>query len=92
MLSIPCPWCGPRDEIEFTYGREADVAYPKDPYALSDEEWAKFLFYRDNTMGLLAEQWNHHSGCRRWFKVLRDTVTYDIKASYTLDSPEPVIS
>ena len=31
----PCPWCGPRDEIEFHYGGQAHVAYPADPEALS---------------------------------------------------------
>ena len=25
MLQIPCPWCGPRDEIEFSYGGEAHI-------------------------------------------------------------------
>ncbi|MGE5094790.1 MAG: sarcosine oxidase subunit delta, partial [Betaproteobacteria bacterium] len=28
MLLIPCPWCGPREEIEFSYGGQAHVAYP----------------------------------------------------------------
>ena len=37
MLLIPCPWCGPRDEIEFRYGGQAHVSYPADPEALSDE-------------------------------------------------------
>ncbi|MGZ8625813.1 MAG: sarcosine oxidase subunit delta, partial [Actinomycetota bacterium] len=23
MLLIPCPWCGPRDEVEFRYGGQA---------------------------------------------------------------------
>ena len=31
MLLIPCPWCGPRDEIEFHYGGEAHIARPADP-------------------------------------------------------------
>ena len=26
MLLIPCPWCGPRDEVEFRYGGEAHIA------------------------------------------------------------------
>ncbi len=28
MLLIPCPWCGPRDETEFTYGGEAHIVAP----------------------------------------------------------------
>ena len=37
MLLIRCPWCGERDEAEFSYGGEAGIAYPADPAALSDE-------------------------------------------------------
>ena len=44
MLLIPCPWCGPRDEVEFRYGGQAGTSYPADPDALSDEEWADYLF------------------------------------------------
>ena len=57
MLLIRCPWCGPRDEIEFTYGGQAHIAYPADPDALSDEEWADFLFMRDNPRGPFRERW-----------------------------------
>ncbi len=75
MLSIPCPWCGERDETEFSYGAEAAVPYPADPAALSDEEWAAFVFFRANPKGLLEERWVHTQGCRRWFDVVRDTAT-----------------
>jgi heterotetrameric sarcosine oxidase delta subunit len=51
MLLIRCPWCGPRDEIEFRYGGQAGLTYPADPEALSDEEWADYLFMRDNPKG-----------------------------------------
>ena len=59
MLRIPCPWCGPRDEIEFRYGGQAHVTYPVDPDALSDEEWADYLFMRDNPRGPFRERWFH---------------------------------
>ena len=36
MLLITCPWCGPRDEVEFHYGGQAGVAHPADPDALDD--------------------------------------------------------
>jgi heterotetrameric sarcosine oxidase delta subunit len=78
MLLITCPHCGPRDETEFTYGGEAGVAYPEDPDALTDEEWAEYLFVRANPRGAHAERWCHASGCRRWFDVVRDTVTQDL--------------
>ena len=82
MLLISCPWCGPRDESEFSYGGEAHIARPLDPDALTDEQWADYLFYRTNSRGLHREQWLHAAGCRRWFNVERDTVTYKIKSVY----------
>ena len=78
MLQIRCPWCGERDEVEFSYGGQAAVAYPADPAALSDEEWAAFLFFRDNPKGDFDERWVHTHGCRRWFDLTRDTVTNEV--------------
>jgi heterotetrameric sarcosine oxidase delta subunit len=75
MLRIRCPWCGPRDEIEFRYGGQAGLAVPPDPEALDDEEWARYVFVRDNPKGPFAERWVHAAGCRRWFDAIRDTVT-----------------
>jgi heterotetrameric sarcosine oxidase delta subunit len=79
MLSIPCPWCGHRDETEFRYGGQANVAYPPDPMSLSDARWADYVFMRDNPKGWFAERWCHTAGCRRWFNVVRHTVTYEIQ-------------
>lgn len=78
MLLIPCPWCGPRDEAEFRYGGQAGVAYPDDPDAVDDREWAAYLFLRDNPAGWFAERWFHTAGCRRWLDALRHTVTNEI--------------
>lgn len=89
MLSIPCPWCGPRDEGEFRYGGQADVAYPKDPSAVDNRAWATYLFYRDNPKGWFVERWMHHAGCRRWCTVVRHTVTYEISQSYPPGSTRP---
>ena len=46
MLIIKCPWCGDRDETEFSYGGEADIKRPVAPETLSDEEWGDYLFMR----------------------------------------------
>jgi sarcosine oxidase, subunit delta len=81
MLLIPCPWCGPRDEVEFRYGGQAGVAYPADPAAQDDAAWAGYLFMRDNPKGWFTERWLHVSGCRRWFDVARHTVTHEIAAA-----------
>lgn len=81
MLRIPCPHCGERDETEFHYGAESGVAYPPDPFALSDEEWAAYLFFRANPRGWFVERWFHAAGCRRWFDLDRNTVTDEIRSA-----------
>lgn len=82
MLLISCPWCGPRDETEFRYGGQAHVPYPETPADLDDQQWAEYVFYRENPKGPFAERWMHSIGCRRWFNVLRDTVSYEVLAVY----------
>jgi sarcosine oxidase, subunit delta len=89
MLLIPCPYCGERDETEFTYGGEAHIVRPKDPEALSDAEWAGYVFLRPNSKGILLERWVHAHGCRRWFNVARDTLTYQIHAVYKVGEKPP---
>jgi sarcosine oxidase subunit delta len=79
---IECPWCGPREEVEFHYGGQAHVAYPEVPAEASDEAWAEYLFFRDNTKGSFAERWSHSAGCRRWFNAVRDTTTYQFTTVY----------
>jgi sarcosine oxidase subunit delta len=89
MLLIPCPWCGERPEIEFVYGGQAHIARPADAGALSDEEWADFLYMRDNPKGPHAERWRHIHGCGRFFNVVRDTATDTILAAYLTGQPRP---
>ncbi|MDC0948071.1 sarcosine oxidase subunit delta [Gammaproteobacteria bacterium] len=89
MLLIKCPWCGERDESEFSYGGEAHILRPADSDSLSDEEWGDYLFFRKNPKGLHQEQWNHSSGCRRWFNVERDTVNYRITRVYPIGEKAP---
>ena len=82
MLLISCPWCGEREEPEFGYGGQAHVAYPPDPEALDDDQWAQYLFFRANPKGPFAERWVHSAGCRRWFNAVRDTVTNEFVSVY----------
>ena len=88
MFLIRCPWCGDRAETEFVCGGEAGIARPGDPQALSDEEWSDYLFNRSNPRGEHKELWNHAQGCRRWFEVERNTVSYEINRSYKLSDGE----
>jgi len=82
VLLIRCPWCGERDEIEFSYGGQAHIAYPSDPASVPDGNWAKFLFLRENPKGWFKERWLHAHGCRRWFNAIRHTVTHQIAGTY----------
>jgi heterotetrameric sarcosine oxidase delta subunit len=91
MLLIECPWCGPREETEFSYGGQAHVARPGDPAALTDEAWGEYVFLRDNPKGVLAERWCHAAGCRRWFNALRDTVSHRVLAVYRMGEPRPAV-
>lgn len=81
MMLISCPHCGPRDVTEFTYGGDANVRRPAHPESISDEEWASYVFMRDNPRGEHHEIWQHTSGCRRWITVNRNTYTHDISAT-----------
>ena len=93
MLIIPCPYCGPRDEIEFACGGEAHIARPLAENMITDAEFADYLFIRDNPKGVFLERWRHSAGCRRWFNVARDTVTHEILEVYPMGStPKKAIS
>jgi sarcosine oxidase subunit delta len=89
MLLIPCPYCGPRDETEFSYGGEAHIARPENSWTLSDEDWADYLFLRANSKGLHHERWRHSHGCGRWFNAQRDTKTHAFTATYRVGDRRP---
>jgi sarcosine oxidase, subunit delta len=84
MLLINCPFCGPRPEIEFSYGGQAHIDRPTDPMSLDDQSWAEYLYIRSNPRGVHAERWRHINGCARFFNVKRDTVTDTILATYKI--------
>ena len=84
MMLIDCPFCGPRDETEFSCGGEAHIARPLAENKISDGEFADYLFMRDNPKGLFLERWRHTAGCRRWFNMARDTVSHKIVEIYPM--------
>lgn len=92
MFVITCPYCGARDQSEFTYAGEAHVARPDWDDAMTDEEWAGFVFMRSNPKGVFAERWMHAAGCRRFFNVLRNTATDEILAVYEIGAEPPKVS
>ncbi len=90
MLLIPCPYCGERPEIEFSYGGQAHLVRPANPSEVSDQDWAQYLYMRRNRKGVHAERWRHVHGCARFFNALRDTTTDQFVATYRLgEPPEP---
>lgn len=89
MFLIACPYCGPRDQSEFAYAGEAHISRPGDSETLTDEQWADFVFLRNNPKGLFAERWMHSAGCRRYFNMLRNTATDEILAVYRMGEKPP---
>ena len=82
MLIIPCPYCGPRPELEFSYGGQAHVTRPTAASNPDPAAWNAFQYERANAKGLHAERWRHIHGCARFFNVVRDTTTDEIARSY----------
>lgn len=92
MLSIHCPYCGPRDETEFRCGGQAHMTRPGPPQDVSDEAWGTYLFTRLNPKGTSLERWVHSAGCRQWFNIARDTRTHAIHAVYRMGEPPPPLA
>lgn len=86
MILIPCPWCGPRDHTEFTYGADGTLTRPAPEAA--DSAWMAYVYLRDNPKGPHTELWLHSGGCRRWLRVERDTVTHRVRgAAFATQTP-----
>jgi heterotetrameric sarcosine oxidase delta subunit len=89
MLRIDCPYCGTRDEPEFSFGGPAHQLRPD--FECTDREWAEYLFVRDNPRGAFRERWCHSFGCGRWFNAIRDTVTHEFVAVYRLEQAQSAL-
>jgi heterotetrameric sarcosine oxidase delta subunit len=77
MLRISCPWCGERDETEFRYRGDASRARPPAEAGLA--AFVTYVYERDNPRGWHLEWWLHVGGCRQLLKVLRHTLTHEIR-------------
>jgi methylglutamate dehydrogenase subunit B len=78
MHRIACPWCGVRDEAEFKYGGDATVRRPSADAGA--EAFYAYAYERTNPKGWHVEWWHHVAGCRQWLKVVRHTVSHEIRA------------
>jgi sarcosine oxidase, subunit delta len=86
-MRIQCPFCGERDETEFSYGGEAHIARPAAD--ANDAAWTQYLYFRENRKGVHAERWRHTQGCGQWFNALRDTATHRFMAIYGVTEARP---
>ncbi len=89
MLLIHCPYCGERPELEFAYGGQAHIARPARPAELDDQQWADYLYARDNARGPHAERWRHVRGCGQFFNAIRNTTTDRFSATYRIGEKPP---
>ena len=55
------------------------------PEEVSDKEWADYLFFYTNTKGIHFERWVNTTGHRKWFNIIRNTITDEILATYRPD-------
>jgi len=74
MFIVNCPYCGDRDQTEFSCHGEAHIPRPTETVKMTDEQWGDYVFFRTNPKGYHRERWLHDHGCRRWFNALRHTV------------------
>lgn len=91
MFIIKCPYCGERDQSEFSHGGEAHIARPEWREDMTDAEWSDFVFLRHNTKGVIAERWVHSAGCGKWFNCLRNSITDEIYGSYKMGEEPPSV-
>lgn len=89
MLMISCPWCGPREELEYRFGGESHVVRPGASDEVGDVEWGDYLHARSNPRDVHYERWVHLYGCRRWFNIARHTTTHRIEAVYRMNEAAP---
>jgi heterotetrameric sarcosine oxidase delta subunit len=87
LLYIPCPWCGEREELEFHYHDEGHIVRPD--VSVGDGEWSSYLYERENVEGWQRDLWSHDAGCRRYFYVLRHSVTDEIGGAYKVGEKLP---
>lgn len=83
MHMIPCPFCGLRPETEFRFIAELGKVRPDTLAAISDADWAAYLFDQENKKGRVREVWMHLP-CAELFVLERDSQTMAIIGSTEL--------
>ncbi len=90
MLLIKCPYCEEeRPELEFRNAGEAHLVRSASIAEQSDDDFAAFLYFRQNPKGLQFERWRHIHGCGRFFNAVRDSVSDKFLTVYKAGEPRP---
>ncbi|WOE32448.1 MULTISPECIES: sarcosine oxidase subunit delta [unclassified Acinetobacter] len=79
MKMMRCPLNGLRNISEFTYGGELKTM--PDQNSCSDEQWADYVFNKNNIAGEVFEWWMH-TPTNYWFIAQRHTITDEILATF----------
>jgi heterotetrameric sarcosine oxidase delta subunit len=75
MQQFHCPFCGVREQSEFTYLREVASFPALDAHA---SVWHRYVYERANPCGAHAEWWQHQHGCRQILAIVRDTLSHEV--------------
>ncbi len=76
-MRIHCPYCGEREQGEFTYLGDASKIRPADPLGDAGAMF-DYVYLRENRAGGMNELWFHGGGCHAWLVVTRDTASHEI--------------
>jgi sarcosine oxidase subunit delta len=79
MKIMHCPLNGPRNISEFVYGGEVKPM-PR-PDQCDERQWADYVFYNDNAIGVITEWWLH-APSGYWFIAERHTASDEIIRTY----------
>lgn len=85
-MRLTCPYCGERDQREFT-PRGAAVALSMPSEGATPEELDDYLHNRDNPAGDTRDLW-YHAPCGTWIVAHRNTVTHEIHATTSAKEAE----
>src|SRR2546425_11173340 len=78
-MRIACPFCGERENGEFTY--LGDAAPKRPSFAVDggespervEDAFYDYVYLRDNVAGVMREDWYHGGGCPSWVVAERNT-------------------
>ena len=82
MLLIDCPYCGERDESEFSYGGRC-IVYPPLDSSTTRGDWHRAIHLHDGSQNVINEYWYHEFGCEQWIGIKRDIESHEITSTST---------